>query len=220
MNDFKFFIFLFLTVSMRVIHIIPSAFDYFNDIRAAAFLTIEKLAQFGVDAEAFTLQPTTTVSPKKQETIKEVASSVTFRGMTPLSDMFNELETFDIVHLHVPFLGVGSRIVNWRKEHPRIPFIITYYRSVRRVDLFCVGIALYNRYYLSKLFPRATLVAFQPLSLSSEPPRRVPSVVPITPSAQFMGGDLTEVVSGVEYTGADFIAAKYALIYRDITQTS
>ncbi|EKD42976.1 MAG: hypothetical protein ACD_72C00515G0006, partial [uncultured bacterium] len=41
---------------MRVLHIIPSAFDYFDDIRSEAFKMIDAEIEMGIDAEAMTLE--------------------------------------------------------------------------------------------------------------------------------------------------------------------
>ena len=60
---------------MRVIHIIPSAFEYFDDIRSQAFRLLDGLNKLGVETEAFTLQYGSTNKAQKAS-IKEAAPSV------------------------------------------------------------------------------------------------------------------------------------------------
>ena len=148
---------------MRVIHIIPSAFEYFNDIRSEVFKLIEGLYTMGIETEAFTLQyggPTKTI----KDQIKADSPSVhNYINSTSANGLVESLAEFDIVHLHCPFLGAARQILNWKKSHPKIPLVITYYRDVVWTDLFSLFIKLYNHYYLPKLFKVADIVVCQNL---------------------------------------------------------
>lgn len=143
---------------MRVIHIIPSAFEYFNDIRSEVFQLIEGLYKMGIETEAFTLQyggPTKTI----KDQIKSDSPSVhTYISSTGASGLIESLDEFDIVHLHCPFLGAAHQILNWKKSNPKTPFVVTYHRDVVWTDLFSLFIKLYNYYYLPKLFKVADII--------------------------------------------------------------
>lgn len=140
---------------MRVIHIIPSAFDYFDDIRSQAFKLLDGLHKLGVETEAFTLQYGTTNKAEKAS-IKSASPSVhDYIGNFDIDDAVASFSDFDIVHLHSPFFGGAGKILNWKKLNPDIPFVITYYRAVRILDLMSLFIKFYNAYYLPKIYKLA-----------------------------------------------------------------
>lgn len=136
---------------MRVIHIIPSAFEYFDDIRSRAFKLLDGLNKLGVEAEAFTLQygqPNRAV----KASVKEVSPSVhDYVGNFDIDSAIENFSDFDIVHLHCPFFGAAGKILRWKKLNPDIPLVVTYYREVRLEDLMSLFIKFYNAYYLPKI---------------------------------------------------------------------
>lgn len=143
---------------MRVIHIIPFAFEYFNDIRSLAFKLLDGLHKLGVETEGFTLQYG---SPNKAEkaSIKEASSSVhNYLGNLDINSAIDNFSDFDIVHLHCPFFGAAGKILNWKKRNHGIPLVVTYYRKVRIDDLMSLFIRFYNAYYLPKIFKLADAV--------------------------------------------------------------
>lgn len=148
---------------MRVIHIIPSAFEYFDDIRSEVFKLIEGLYKMGIETEAFTLQysgPTKTI----KDQIKEDSPSVhNFINSVSANDLVESLAGFDIVHLHCPLLGAARQILNWKRSYPKTRLVITYHRDVIWTDLFSLFIKLYNYYYLPKLFKVANIMVCENL---------------------------------------------------------
>ena len=143
---------------MRVIHIIPSAFEYFDDIRSRAFKLLDGLNKLGVESEAFTLQygqPNRAV----KASVKEVSPSVhDYAGNFDVDSAIANFADFDIVHLHCPFFGAAGKILNWKKLNPDIPLAVTYYREVRLEDMMSLFIRVYNAYYLPKIFKLADAV--------------------------------------------------------------
>ena len=144
---------------MPVIHIIPSAFEYFDDIRSQAFKLLDGLHKLGVETEAFTLQYGSTNKAEKAS-IKSASPSVhNYLGNFDIDSAIANFSDFDIVHLHCPFFGAAGKILNWKKLNPGIPLVITYYREVRVQDLMSLFIRLYNAYYLPKFFKLADAVS-------------------------------------------------------------
>jgi len=140
---------------MRVIHVIPSAFDYFSDIRSQAFKLLDGLHKLGVDTEAFTLQYG---APNKAEkvSVKEASPSVhNHIGDFDINSAIASFSDFDVVHLHCPFFGAAGRILRWKQNNQSTPLVVTYYRDVQIVDLMSLFIRLYNAYYLPKFFKLA-----------------------------------------------------------------
>jgi hypothetical protein len=143
---------------MRVIHIIPSAFEYFDDIRSQAFKLLNGLHKLGVETEAFTLQYG---SPNKAEksSIKQASPSVhNFIGDFDINTAIASISNFDIVHLHCPFFGAAGKILYWKKLNPNTPLVVTYSRDVQVGDVMSLFIRFYNAYYLPKIFKLADAV--------------------------------------------------------------
>lgn len=139
---------------MKVIHIIPSAFEYFDDIRARAFKTVSEQNSLGIAADAFTLQYGS-VSRGEKAGINAAAPHQHYLGQSSFSQLVYRLADYDAVHLHTPFLGGAGALVKWKRAHPDIPLLASYYRPVKIVDGFSVFIWLYNRFYLPKIFALA-----------------------------------------------------------------
>ena len=143
---------------MKVIHIIPSAFNYFDDIRSLVFSLLEGLHKLGVESEAFTLQYGSTDKAQKAS-IKEASPSVhNYIGNFNINSAIDNFSNFDIVHLHCPFFGAAGKILRWKKLNPEIPLVVTYYREVRIEDLMSLFIRFYNAYYLPKFYKLADAV--------------------------------------------------------------
>lgn len=203
---------------MKVIHIIPSAFNYFDDIRAAAFGLIEKLDKFGVDSVAFTLQYNSVISTRMKDQVRTAAPSQTFAGMSTLDNMFDELSNADIVHVHTPLFGGMGQFFAWRANNPTVPVVLTYYRPCALTNLFSYFIYAYNWYYLSRLVGTATVNTLQALSPFV---KSLPGVqfLPIDSSNTLAGENLTEILDGVQLTVDEIPAAKYAVLYQDLLDT-
>lgn len=212
---------------MRVLHIIPSAFNYFDDIRIAAFKILDALGEFGVETEAFTLQynytPLAQETEKPRERLAARGTSSTFLGMTSMDEAFASFEEFDILHLHVPFLGVAGRIIRWKKAHPTIPLVVTYYRPDRLVDLYSIVLFLYSAWYLPKILRIADLVtcltdsAGQKL-VAGRKGNKIKAIVTVDDTSSLMNTDLTTALGSVQLSGPRMVAYKYALLYNDITR--
>jgi len=151
----------------KIAHIVPSAFEYFDDIKKNAFETVERLNILGVECLITTLQYQET----KKKDLKKIigtkekpghAPSYKFKGIQNIDKAIASFDDYDIVHLHCPFLGAGGRILKWRKQNPNKPLIVTYYRRVELVDTFSFFIILYNKYYLSRILKLANIIAVFP----------------------------------------------------------
>ena len=142
---------------MRVLFIIPAAFNYFADISQAAFHLAEKLQAEGVHVEPFTLQ----YSQPSREFKKSVGPhgskqrGFTYKETIPFKELHAALSVADIIHLHIPFLGFGGEILRFKKNNPSVPLVITRYRHVPYQDLFSLFVMGYNAYYGPKLAAEA-----------------------------------------------------------------
>ena len=142
---------------MRVVHIIPSTFEYFDDIRSRAFGILNYQHEHGIEVEAITLQYDNPSRSVRREARESAPSVHSYQGHITISDAFSQLDEFDLVHLHTPFFGAGRRMLRWAKSRQK-PFVITYYRPVIFSDVFSAFVKIYNQYYLPKLFKTADSV--------------------------------------------------------------
>ncbi|TAN32760.1 hypothetical protein EPN28_04570 [Patescibacteria group bacterium] len=142
---------------MKVVHIIPSAFRYFDDIRGKAFELVEELSDLGVETEAFTIQYGDTTRAIKSE-VSGKAPSRKFMGNADLARALAGLGVGDIVHVHCPLFGAAGPVLRLKKNKPQIPLLATFYRPARLPDFFSLLIKFYNGYYLPKIFGAADAI--------------------------------------------------------------
>ena len=136
---------------MKVIHIIPSAFDYFDDIRSQAFKLLDAQTDSGLETEAFTLQYGVTTKSDRN-VAAESAPSHEYKDTHNVGALIASLDKYDIVHLHTPFFGAAGSILKWKRHKTSRPLVVTYYRDQILSDLFSVFVRLYNTFYLPKIF--------------------------------------------------------------------
>lgn len=197
---------------MKVLHIIPAAFDYFDDIRQAAFALINKLSDYDVEAEAFTLQYGAVTRAEKRAIVSK-APGQRFLGSASIAELIGALSQYDLIHIHCPFLGAAGKIIAWKKEHPKIPLVVTFHRPVKTPDFFSLGIVWYNRYYLPKLFAIADVIAAPSRQLFQKSFGRAfvtnGKFYEVNESKIWLGENIPEAPAEAD----SVIALKYALVY-------
>jgi len=206
---------------MKVLHIIPSAFNYFDDIRVEAFRLLENLQHLGVEGDAFTLQYGSSGSAKQfQKGVHEIAPSRSFVGTAREEELIRAFADYDLIHLHCPFFGAAGSIGRWKRAHPEIPLIATYHRPVLAADLFGRCIRWYNYYYLPKIFLLADLVAYNPGSGVREIVKRYvkdpAKLAEVDASANFFGTNLTAKIRETNMDSNELLALKYRMLYNEL----
>ena len=144
---------------MKILHIIPSAFEYFDDIRAQAFEFLEAENKLGIESDAITLEYGA-VSRRKKFEAATIAPSRNYLGQESIEKNVQAWEYYDIVNLHAPFFGAGGKIINFLESNPDKVFLMTYHYDFKTTDFFSFFIKLYNYYYLPKLFKKAKKITF------------------------------------------------------------
>lgn len=147
---------------MKILHIVPSAFDYFSDIRERAFTIVEGLDALGWQNETITLQygaPTRA----EQFQLQQAAPSRAYGGESSAAEMETvDFENCDLLHAHAPFIGAAGKILKWKKEHSNKPLVVSYYRDINLTDIFSFFFRVYNLFYLPKIFKIADAVTLFP----------------------------------------------------------
>lgn len=144
---------------MKVLHVIPNAFEYFSDIHSEAFKILEAEADYGIEANAITIGYGS-VTRKEEFEVKKVAPSRKYLGQETIEKNIEAWEYYDVINLHCPFFGAAGNILQWFKNHPEKFLVITYHHDFKTPDFFSLLIKFYNYYYLPKLFAVAHFVAF------------------------------------------------------------
>lgn len=208
---------------MRVLYIIPTVFDYFNDIRDNALRLAESLSQLGIDVETLTVQYE---KPTKQEAVetKIIAPSAKSYGTTPAVDVSKRLMEFDILHVHCPMFGAAGKVLKWKLMQPDLPMVVTVNRRVETPDFFSYLILAYNLYYLPKLFRAAGSIAFPSLAefkkyFGRSLAKYGDKVFQVDDSMQFAGEDLTGDPNVVKLTPMERMATKYLTIYNRLIKS-
>lgn len=145
---------------MKIVHIIPAAFNYFDSIRTLAFQSVQLLQEDGWEVDAFTLQYGQEAPTRSfQKTVLAEAPLRQYSGTVKAPQLRDALDQdYDIVHLHVPFLGMGPDLLRWRSTHPQGLLVVTRYSAVPIKDLFAIFVRLYNAYYIPRIIAQADTI--------------------------------------------------------------
>ncbi|MEK7680681.1 MAG: glycosyltransferase [Patescibacteria group bacterium] len=142
---------------MRVIHIIPSAFGYFDDIRSRAFSILNAQHELGVEVEAITLQYESPSRSVRQEVEESSPAVHSYQGDATVGEAFLHLDDSDLVILHASFFGAGGKVLRWAKKG-KAPFFIVYHGQIVVTDFYSLIIKIYNWYYLPRLSRQADYI--------------------------------------------------------------
>lgn len=142
---------------MKVLHIIPSAFNYFDDIRAKAFKLCENLNCNGVATDVIALQYGS--QSKSEYELLEGNFPKLQRGESVSYDSASkDFTEYDLLHLHFPILGGVAEILSWKKNNSKGRLVVTYYRPVIFQDIFCLLIIVYCQYYFRKIMAASDVI--------------------------------------------------------------
>jgi hypothetical protein len=84
---------------MRVTHIVPAAFNYFEDIRSAAFQLAGGLQNIGIETDLFTLQYESVNKRMKTEAQEASKNTHAYIGSMNGRDLITDLNSSDLVQL-------------------------------------------------------------------------------------------------------------------------
>lgn len=143
---------------MKILHIIPSAFSYFEVIRKNSFILVDGLNDMGFENYIFTLQYSAVNKRMEKEVKEQTKNKMNFEKIYSENEFEEKMDWADIIHLHAPFLGMGKKILNYKEKNPQKKLVITVNKNLQYVDFFTIIIWLYNKWYLNKLIQKADFV--------------------------------------------------------------
>ena len=136
---------------MKILHFVPSAFEYFDEIREGAFKLIDGLDELGFNNYVFTLQYSAVSKRLEKEVKKESKGKLGFEKIHNLEEVEAKMAEADVIHLHAPFLGMGKKLLEFKKKFPQKKFVVTVYEDLPYTDFFTIIIWLYNSWYLKRI---------------------------------------------------------------------
>ncbi|MDP2692386.1 MAG: glycosyltransferase family 4 protein [bacterium] len=92
------------------------------------------------------------------EDVKRLRPSFQYGNAARLPQLYEELQGFDIVHMHYPFFGTASIIKKWKKKHPKIPLVVTYHMDPRGLGWKGLIFKMYSKYYSSRVLDSADII--------------------------------------------------------------
>ncbi len=121
---------------MKILHVIPNAFDYFEDIHSEAFEILEAESLLGVEVDAVTIGYGG-VTKKEIVEVKNDSPSREYVGQEPIEKNIESWEYYDVINIHCPFFGELGTFLQWFKDHPEKFLIITLRKIRRRSQWHC-----------------------------------------------------------------------------------
>ena len=209
---------------MKAIHIIPAVFNYFDDIRTAAFGLVDNLQSAGIESDIFTLQyGSAAAAPSVQAEVKEVTPKAgrTYKGQLDITKAIESFSDYDIVHLHAPFFGAAGKLLAWKQAHPETPFIFTCHRRAITPDFLSLFLKLYSLYYLPKIFMIGDLVAVPSVPkfqayFGASFKKNKDKIIEIDDSSSFLGQDVSTSPDGAKLKPDERLALKYIMVYNEL----
>ncbi len=213
---------------LKVLHIIPSVFNYFDDIRTAAFGLVDTLQTAGVEADVFTLQyGSAAAAPSVQEEVKEATPKAgrTYKGQLNIKTAVESFADYDIVHLHAPFFGAAGKLLAWKQAHPEIPLVVTCHRRMVTPDFLSLFLKLYSLYYLPKIFMIGDLITVPSIAkfqayFGASFKKYKDKIMEIDDSSSFLGQDVSTSPDGTKLKPDERLALKYIMVYNEIVSNS
>ncbi|MDO8626043.1 MAG: glycosyltransferase [Candidatus Magasanikbacteria bacterium] len=203
---------------MKIAHLIPASFEYFEDIKGEAFALVEAQSNLGMEVEAFTLQfgrvSVAALDGAGEGTQRFISRK--FSGKMSFSDVLFGLSGFQVVHVHCPFFGGIQKILKWKANNPNIVLVVSFYHLIPVTDLFSYLVRWYNSLVLPKLFRVADLVTtISPEEVPKSLKRMAKLYIPMDYGPEFAGGDFSEV-NGYRLKPEERLGVKLMLIYQEI----
>lgn len=156
---------------MRIVHIVCTYPPYYGGMGNAVFQLASGLLELGHEVEVLTpqyyeakeMKPKQATPEEKHseqltkqiENVNRVAPAFQYGNAAYLPQVKNELDDFDLVHLHYPFFGTANLVRQWKEAHPEKPLVITYHMDTRGSGLKGLIFKNYAKYWMPKILRSA-----------------------------------------------------------------
>ena len=152
---------------MKIAHLVSTYPPYYGGMGNTVFEMASGLVQRGHEVAVFTpdayehkeLKPAA-AEPEKAHTdsldaqidfARRLKPSFRYGNAARIPQVREELEGFDLVHLHYPFFGTANLVRKWKLAHPRKPLVITYHMDTRAPGWKGLLFRYYAHYWMPKI---------------------------------------------------------------------
>ncbi|PIR75837.1 MAG: hypothetical protein CO030_05205 [Candidatus Magasanikbacteria bacterium CG_4_9_14_0_2_um_filter_42_11] len=162
---------------MRIAHIVCSYPPYYGGMGNVVLQTVQELGKRGHDVEVITplyhTAPSTTPEEfsaqggsalggepagKLVDYARRVTPSIQYGNAARIPQVANELDEFDLVHLHYPFYGTANLVRKWKLRNPHKPLVITYHMDSRAPGWKGLFFKYYNTFWMPRILGSADLL--------------------------------------------------------------
>lgn len=162
---------------MKIAQIVCTYPPYHGGMGNVVYETASVLAKLGHEVEVLTphyydeeelevIKPEELPSIEKQKEV-ERELNVSARRLKPalqkgnaayIPQIQNELDDFDLVHLHYPFYGVANLVRKWKLRNPDKPLVITYHMDNRAPCWLGLFFKYYAKYWMPRILNSADVL--------------------------------------------------------------
>ncbi|OGH72363.1 MAG: hypothetical protein A2921_04535 [Candidatus Magasanikbacteria bacterium RIFCSPLOWO2_01_FULL_43_20b] len=156
---------------MKIAHIVCTYPPYYAGMGNVVFQTASELTKLGHEVEVLTPdyypaeeiksrteRPAEVHEEKIQEKIDyatRLKPALRYGNAAYIPQIQNELDRFDLVHLHYPFFGVANLVRKWKKRNSRKPLVITYHMDTRAPGWKGLFFKYYAKFWMPKILRSA-----------------------------------------------------------------
>jgi len=156
---------------MRIAHIVCSYPPYYGGMGNVVFQTASELTKLGHEVEVLTpdyyqsdeIKPATAEpeeehAPEVKERIDyatRLKPALQYGNAAYIPQIQNELDRFDLVHLHYPFFGVANLVRKWKLRNPKKPLVITYHMDTRAPSWKGLFFKYYSKFWMPRILGSA-----------------------------------------------------------------
>lgn len=156
---------------MKIAQIVCTYPPYYGGMGNVVFQTASELTKLGHEVEVLTpgYYESEEIKPAGEEPEKEHAPEINERidyatrlkpalqygNAAYIPQIQNELDRFDLVHLHYPFFGVANLVRKWKFRNPKKPLVITYHMDTRAPSWKGLFFKYYSKFVMPKVLRSA-----------------------------------------------------------------
>lgn len=149
---------------MKIAHIVSSYPPYYGGMGNVVLQIVNELGKRGHEVEVLTplygalpaskeeFQPE---EQKQMEYARRFTPSIHYGKAARIPQVKEELDRFDLVHLHYPFFGTANMVRRWKRRNPRKPLVITYHMDTRGLGWQGLIFRYYARFWMPKILGSA-----------------------------------------------------------------
>jgi glycosyltransferase involved in cell wall biosynthesis len=148
---------------MKIAHIVSTYPPYYGGMGQVVFETATRLSNRGHEVRVFTPQYLRGEKARQsiaetEEFVRRLPAPVRYGNAAYMPSLAEELDEFDIVHLHYPFFGTASLVSRWKEKHPDRALVMTYHMDARAGGLKGIFFKWYAEWCMPSILSAADVL--------------------------------------------------------------